>query len=180
MPAYAVFLRGVNVGGRKLIPMADLKKVIEGMGFTEVRTLLHSGNIVLHGAAKSAPAYERDIEAAVTKKFRVAIDCLVRTAGEWETIVAGNPFRAEAERDPARLVLVLLKDAPKPKAVEALTAAIKGPETVIAGGRQLWAVYPAGQGESKLTLPLIETKLATRGTARNWNTVLKVAEMLNE
>jgi len=180
MPAYAAFLRGINVAGRKMVPMADLRKVIEGLGFTEVRTVLQSGNVVFHGAAKAAGAHERELEAAVSKRFRVATDCLVRSAGEWETIVAGNPFRAEAERDPAHLVLVLLKDAPKTKAVDALTASITGPETVIAGGRQLWVVYPAGIGDSKLTLPVIETKLGTRGTGRNWNTVLKVAELLNE
>ena len=98
----------------------------------------------------------------------------MRTAEEWRTIIADNPFRRQAKDDPARLLLILLKTAPTETRLSALKAAIKGRETVRPNGRELYVVYPDGIGRSKLTIALIERKLATRCTARNWNTVLKL------
>ena len=93
---------------------------------------------------------------------------------EWEKIVARKPFPEEAKKDPSHLVVVFLKTAPPAKRVEALRAAIVGPEIICCDGKQLYVVYPAGMGRSKLTGALIEKKLDSRGTARNWNTVLKL------
>jgi uncharacterized protein (DUF1697 family) len=179
MPAYALFLRGINVGGHKPVPMAGLRALIERMGFTDARTLLQSGNAVFRGSAQPAAALEKRLEAAVTKTFALQVHCMVRTAKEWSTLMEGNPFPSEARRDPAKLIVVLLREAPAAKAVEALRASIQGPEVVAGVGRQLWAVYPAGMGPSKLTLTVIEKALGTRGTARNWNTVTKVAALLD-
>jgi uncharacterized protein (DUF1697 family) len=92
-------------------------------------------------------------------------------------VVAGNPFPDEAERDPGHLVVMFLKTAPRAKAVQALQAAIEGPESVRAAGKHLYVAYPAGIGRSKLTNTLIEKKLGVRGTGRNWNTVLKRAAL---
>ena len=85
-----------------------------------------------------------------------------------------NPFGEAAERDSGHLVVMCLKAEPLRNAVEALQAAIAGPEVVRADGRQLYIVYPAGIGTSRLTGVLIEKRLGTRGTARNWNTVRKL------
>jgi uncharacterized protein (DUF1697 family) len=98
----------------------------------------------------------------------------VRSADEWADIVAKNPFADEARRDPAHLVVVALKTKPGASALAALQAAVSGPELIRAHGRELYVRYPAGQGRSKLTNAVIEKKLATRGTARNWNTALKL------
>ena len=92
-------------------------------------------------------------------------------------VVARNPFRTEAARDPARLAVMVLKDAPADRAVAALRTAITGRETVRAAGRCLYAVYPDGMGRSRLTHTLIEKLLGTRATGRNWNTVRKLAEL---
>ena len=89
-------------------------------------------------------------------------------------MVAGNPFPEEAERDPSHLLVIFLKEAPDRKDVMALQSAIKGREVVRAKGRHAYVVYPDGIGRSRLTSALIEKKLATRGTGRNWNTVLKL------
>src|SRR5205823_5130806 len=110
---------------------------------------------------------EKNLEAAV----------FVRTAAEWAKIVARNPFPAEAKSDPGHLIVMLLKDE---KDVAALQAAIVGREIMRADGRQLYIVYPDGQGTSKLTNAVIERKLGTRGTARNWNTVLKLAALTED
>jgi uncharacterized protein (DUF1697 family) len=89
-----------------------------------------------------------------------------------------NPFVAEAESNPARLIVMALRDEPTTASVAALRQSISGPEIVQAKGRHLYVVYADGQGTSKLTGSVIEKKLGTRGTARNWNTVRKLAAMV--
>jgi uncharacterized protein (DUF1697 family) len=107
-------------------------------------------------------------------------DFFIRNTKEWREVVARNPFRKEAEHDPGHLAVMFLKAAPKANDVKAVQASIVGPEIVRADGRHLYIVYPAGIGKSRLTNVLIEKKLGIRGTARNWNTVLKLAALADE
>jgi len=177
MTVHVALLRAVNVGGRSLA-MADLKAMLADIGLGQARTLLQSGNIVLDVVGKSGAALERFLEAETEKRLKLKADYLVRTAGEWKAITAGNPFRRQAEDDPAHLVAVPLKAAPTEPQMSALQGAIKGRERVRASGRDLYIVYPDGIGRSKLTIAVIERTLATRGTARNWNTVLKLQALV--
>ena len=108
------------------------------------------------------------------------IDFFVRSAAEWQALVAKNPFPREARSDPGHLIAIALSGAPGAAELEALEAAITGRERVRLVGRTAYAVYPDGVGRSRLTMALIEKKLGVRGTGRNWNTVLKLAALLNE
>jgi uncharacterized protein (DUF1697 family) len=101
----------------------------------------------------------------------------VRSAAEWLDIIKRNPFPAEAKQDPAHLLVLCLKTAPGSKAFTALQAAITGPERVLGHGRQAYFYYPAGVGRSKLTVSMIDKALGA-GTARNWNTVMKLATLM--
>jgi uncharacterized protein (DUF1697 family) len=177
MPCQIVLLRGINVGGRNLVPMAKLRAHLEALGFTGVHTLLQSGNLVLRGGRWSAAGLERIVAEEVAKRFRVQADCVARTADAWSAAVAANPFPAEAASDPGRLHAVFTREPFTRAQVERLRAAIVGPETVRAGGRELFVYYPDGAGTSKLTLDVIEKHVGSRGTARNWNTVLKIAAL---
>jgi uncharacterized protein (DUF1697 family) len=114
------------------------------------------------------------LETEAAKQLALDTDFFARTAGEWQAVVGKNPFRKEAERDPGHFVLACLKDAPGGAQVKGLKAAIAGREVVQAAGRHLYIVYPDGIGRSRLTTALIEKKLETRATGRNWNTVLKL------
>lgn len=172
---HVALLRAVNVGGRSLA-MADLRKLGEGLGFTKVRTLLQSGNLVFDCGAKKAPALESALEAAL-KSHGMETDFMVRRADELDGIIAANPFPNEAKADPGHLVVMFLKDPPGAKAVAALQAAVKGREMISHKGRELYIVYPDGIGRSKLTNKFIESRLDTRGTGRNWNTVMKLAAL---
>jgi uncharacterized protein (DUF1697 family) len=176
MAVHVAFLRAVNVGGRSSLAMADLRKLGEGLGFTNVRTLLQSGNLVFDSAAKKAPALESALEAAL-KSHGIETDFMVRRADELDAVIAANPFPNEAKADPGHLVVMFLKDAPGAKAVEALQAAVKGREMIRHQGRELYIVYPDGIGRSKLTNTFIESRLDTRGTGRNWNTLTKLAAL---
>ena len=102
---------------------------------------------------------------------------MLRTADEWDAIIARNPFAEAAKNDPARLILMPLKGAPDAAAIKSLRDGYKGPETIHVAGREAYLIYPEGQGNSKLTNALIERKLGVAGTARNWNTVLKLAAL---
>jgi uncharacterized protein (DUF1697 family) len=175
---HVALLRGINVGGHKQVAMADLRDLLGKLGFGDVQSVLQSGNLVFRGDGKTGPALERLLETAAGKRLGLETSFLVRSAAEWEEIVAKNPFPDEAKRDPARLVVLFLKDPPGGPAVRALQAAIVGREVVRVKGKHLYAVYPDGQGRSKLTLPLIEKHLGTGGTARNWNTVLRLAALV--
>ncbi len=179
MTVQIALLRAVNVAGNSMLSMARLKGMIEGLGF-EAETLLQSGNVVLGGKNLSGEALEKLLEAETAKRLALKTDFFVRSAKEWDALVKANPFAKEAKDDPGHLVVVALKCEPKAADVKALREAIKGRESVIAKGRQLYAVYPDGIGRSKLTIGLIEKALGTRGTGRNWNTVLKLARKAAE
>jgi len=177
MTTYIGVLRAINLGSHNRIAMADLRAMLEKVGCEDPRTLIVSGNVVFRNASASCDKVEKLLEAASTKHLGVTTDYFVRSVKEWSAIIAANPFPKEAKSEPGKLVMMCLRDAPTPAQVKGLQAAIKGRETVAARGRHAYIVYPDGQGRSKLTIAMIEKAFATRGTARNWNTVLKLEEL---
>jgi uncharacterized protein (DUF1697 family) len=168
-------LRAVNVGGTGKVPMADLCKLFTRLGYSGVKSLLHSGNVVFGCDGPANAALEATLEAAIAKSFSVKTVVYARSAREWAAIVAANPYPDEARDDPSRLMVMTFKSAPAANDVAALQAAITGRETVQAVGKQAYFIYPDGMGTSKLTNAIVERKLGLPGTARNWNTVLKLA-----
>ncbi len=173
MAVYIALLRAINVGGRWLT-MAELRATFAKLGFPDAKTLLQSGNVVFASEKRSTAELERLLEAGTGKHNKMQVDYMVRSAREWSDIVAANPFPKEAKADPGHLVVLALKGIPKAGAEQALQAAIKGPETVRVIGKNACIYYPAGIGVSKLTPAQIEKHLGHRGTARNWNTVVKL------
>jgi uncharacterized protein (DUF1697 family) len=160
-----------------MIAMADLRDLLTKLGFTEARSLLQSGNLIFQAQKKTTAQLERLLETETEKRLGLKTDFFVRTPAEWESLVAQNPFRKEAERDPGHLIVLFLKNAPDAGNVDALRAAISGREVIEANGKHAYVVYPDGQGRSRLTNTLIEKKLGTRATGRNWNTVLKLGAL---
>lgn len=177
MTTYITVLRAINLGAHNRIAMADLKAMLTSLGYVDPATLLVSGNAVFKAPGKSSAAIERMLEAASTETLGVTTDYFVRSAKEWKAIIDANPFPKQAKADPSRTVMMCLRDAPTAAQVKSLQASIKGREIVQADGRHAYFHYPDGQGRSKLTIAVIEKALGTRGTARNWNTVLKLAEL---
>ena len=180
MTIQIALLRGVNVGGHKAVAMPELRDLLTQLGFESPRSLLQSGNLVFRGDSRTDAELERLLEAEADKRLGLHADFLIRSAKEWREVVARNPFRKEAERDPSHLVVMFLKSATNAKDVKAVQAAIAGSEIIRADGRHLYIVYPDGIGRSRLTNALLEKKLGIRGTARNWNTVLKIAALADE
>jgi uncharacterized protein (DUF1697 family) len=177
MSARIALLRGVNVGGRAQVAMADLRRLLADLGFVGARTLLQSGNLLFEGGDAPGAELEGLLEAEVERRLGLGTAFFVRDALEWRAVVDRNPLPTEAARDPSHLVVAFLKEAVREDAVEALAAGLGGPEVIRPGDRQLYVHYPAGIGRSRLTNALMESKLGTRVTGRNWNTVLRLAEL---
>ncbi len=171
---YCAFLRAINVGTRKLA-MADLRALVEGLGFDHVRTVLQTGNVIFESRKQANAAVEHALESALAQHLGKSTSTIVRTAEQIRATLACNPFIREAASDPSHLVAVFLREAPAPAELRALEASIVGRERIALQGDVLYAVYPDGIGESKLTAAMIDRRLQTTGTARNWNTLLKIA-----
>jgi uncharacterized protein (DUF1697 family) len=166
MAKYVALLRAINVGGTGKLPMTDLKALCEEAGFTHVQTYIASGNVVFE--SKDA---EAKVKAALEKRLHAyagaPIGVVVRTAAEMVAALKANPFPKAA---PSQAVVIFL-DKPPPR--DALDhAAGVNDETMRLGKREIFVHFPSGQGRSKLRIPA-----AKAGTARNMNTVAKLAEM---
>ena len=166
MKTYVALLRAVNVGGTGKLPMAELKAMCEAAGFTQVRTYIASGNVVFAAKGTEAQvkaALEAKLEAYAGKKVGV----LVRTPDEMKAVLADNPFPDKA---PNRTVAIFLDKAPPPDAPDKATG-LNG-EELRPGRREIYVHYGDGMADSKLKIPA-----AAAGTARNMNTVAKLAGM---
>lgn len=169
MPTHIALLRAVNVGGTGKLPMAELRALCESLGFTNVRTYIQSGNVVMESRA-GAPGVKSKLEAALAKKLGKPCSVMVRSLAEMEAIETSNPF---PKAEPAR-VLVMFLDAPLPRAtLDAVK--IPGTEQIKAVGRELFIHFPDGMGTSKLKVPG-----ANIGTGRNLNTVRALIALARE
>ncbi|MEO6360420.1 MAG: DUF1697 domain-containing protein [Sphingomicrobium sp.] len=168
MTAYVALLRAVNVGGRKLI-MKDLKAIGEELGLASPRTFIASGNLLFASRATVAELREM-IEARVGQHMRADVSVLIRTAKEMADVAAANPF---AELPGSKVAAIFLNQAPSHNALESAGGIID--ERLALGRREIYVAYPSGMGRSKLRLPA-----AAAGTARNINSVAKMAELARE
>lgn len=166
MTRYVALLRAVNVGGTGRLAMADLAALSRDAGLTNVRTYIASGNVVFDSTAK-APGVVRAIEERLLAHLGKPTAVLLRTAAEMAAVLAANPFPDAA----AKLTSAFFLAGPPPADALAGIAGRKD-EVVRLGGREIYVHYPSGMGRSKLRIPAAEA-----GTARNMNTVAKLAAM---
>lgn len=176
MTAFIALLRAVNVGGRK-VEMARLRAACEKAGFEDVRTYIASGNLVLSSGG-SASTVASKLEKAVAATFGIEVPVVVRTAKEWQAYLkVPKAFAKAAEERPNGLLVGLSTKPPKTDAAEALAPRATNGESVGLHGDALWMAFPAGIARSKLTPTAIDKAMGSPTTARNWNTVRKLAEM---
>jgi len=166
MSAYVALLRAVNVGGTGKLPMTELVSMCEAAGFGNVRTYIASGNVVFTSRLQEA-AVKRAIEAQLAKYAGRPVTVRVRTAAEIAAVLEANPFTDEA---PNRTVAIFLDGKPPKDAIERATNVRN--ERLALGVREIYVAYGDGMADSKLKIPA-----ATVGTARNMNTVAKLAAM---
>ena len=179
MAVFVALLRGINVGGNNIIPMAELKVLFGDLGMKNTRTLLQSGNVVFETKAVPAATLAKKIADAIRKRFKVDIEIVVRTAKDLRHAVAKNPFADAARDDPSHLLIAFIAGTPSPTAAKAFATAKFAPERFHLGD-ELYAHYGAGIGKSKVPSTFVEKTLGTRATARNWNTVTKLIAIADE
>ena len=168
MTDYVALLRGVNLGKLRL-KMEDLRRVADGLGLDKVKTHIASGNLLVR-SGKSEKALKQALEEAITEHMGAKVGVMLRTADELEAVLGANPFEKEA---PAHTVAIFLDDSPAPGAPK--DAKNVAGERIALGKREIYVHYPRGQGQSRLAIPA-----AADGTARNMNTVAKLAELAME
>lgn len=173
---FAALLRGINVGGRNKLPMAELRSLFAALGHTGVVTYIQSGNVVFRGSGGDPRATAGGIERRIAETFGLAVAVLLRTRGELETIAAGNPFLA-GQPDRSKLHVVFLRDEPAPEAVARLDPARSPGDELTVAGREVYLHLQASAARTKLTLDWIERTLEVDATARNWNTLLRLLDL---
>jgi uncharacterized protein (DUF1697 family) len=156
--------------------MSGLRELFSALGLSDVATVLQTGNVVFAAARRDTNELEATFEQEISERLGLTIDVLARTAREWADVLDSNPFAREAKSDPSHLLVMFLKREVGEAEAAEVQAAARGPEVVHAHARELYITYPAGIGRSRLTGALIEKTLGTRGTGRNWNTLLKINE----
>lgn len=170
-----ILFRGMNTGGVRA-PVAEQRAMAEEMGLKNPRTLAASGNLVVE-SGKATALIESEIEVGMERRFGLKIAAMVRTPDQWSRLIAANPFPEEAAAHPARMLAMVMKDGVRDGALEACRALAEGREAVEPGEGVLYFWFPNGQGESAI-FRKATPRLLGMGTGRNWNTVLKLGEMV--
>jgi uncharacterized protein (DUF1697 family) len=176
---YVALLRGVNVGGTRKLPMAELRTLCAAEGFADVATYIQSGNLVLT-SDESAKAVATRLQTAITARFELIVPVVVRTAGAWRRYAAGSPF-PDAEAARPKLLLLCLPIAPLAADAVATLAARAAPRERVAaaaGDDAFWIDFGESIGNSKITPGTIDRAAGSPVTTRNWNTVLAIDAML--
>lgn len=180
---YAALLRGINVGGHRKVPMAELRSVLEELGHRDVRTYLQSGNAVFTTDADEQGDEDvtAAVENAIEKRFGFRVDCLVRDAEYLAAVADACPFPA-AELEGKQLHVTFFSEPVGPERFAALDEAAFLPEEFRLGDRALYLYAPEGLGRSKLGEALSRPALVKGvvATTRNWNTVVKLVEMTRD
>lgn len=177
MTIFVSLFRGINVGGNRLVKMTDLKVLHETLGLRNVITYIQSGNVVFTSDDTDALYLQRDIENLFEEKFGFHSHVMVRSSSELQEIITKNPFQGQDNRESKWIAVIFLATPPDNSAQGALLDSYNGPEEIFILGKEVYIYYPEGIGRSKLTQTLLDKKLKTNGTARNWNTILKLQEV---
>ena len=178
MTTFVALFRGINVGGHHKIRMDELKDLHEALGFKDVIPYIQSGNVVFTSDDADVARLRGHIEHGFEKSFGFHVEVFVRSLAELREIIEKNPFQNQPNRDSKWVAVLFLAARPETTAQEGLLKTYAGPEELFFTGQEVYIYYPNGMGRSKLSLSLMEKKLKTMGTARNWNTVLQLQRLL--
>jgi uncharacterized protein (DUF1697 family) len=179
MSRFLALLRGVNVGGKNALPMKDLAAMFVDSGCTQVKTYIQSGNVVFRAGSRVASKISVTIANQIADRFGLIVPVVVRTDAELRDVIQNNPFLKAGEREDTMHVY-FLADSPNAELVSKLDPKRSDIDRFSVRNREIYLHLPNGMGRSKLTNAYFDSKLKTVSTARNWRTVLKLYEMLQE
>lgn len=171
MTTYIALLRGINVGGRNKVAMADLQSIFRNLGHQNVTTYLQSGNVIFQNEHAGIAGIAATAEAALAARLQVAVKVLLRTPAELADLISQPPFPVDA------LHVTFLERAPQAERVRALDPQAGDPDRYQVSGRHLYLHVPGGYGRTKLNNAFWERRLAVAATTRSWKTVLRLREL---
>jgi len=177
--SFIALLRGINVGGKNKIPMADLAEIFSDAGCREVRTYIQSGNVVFTADPRQAARIPDVVPAMIAERLGLRAPIVMRTHAEWRRVVTNNPF-LKSGADTAALHVAFLAETPQPRRIAALDPDRSPGDFFAARGRDIYLHLPNGVGRTKLTNAWFDAALGTTSTLRNWRTVLTLLEMAQE
>jgi uncharacterized protein (DUF1697 family) len=177
VPTYIAMLRGINVGGRKIIKMEYLRLSFEALGCRGVRTYVQSGNVVFETAKASSTGLSKSIGEQILHDFGFAVSFILKTPNEMKKVVGTNPFLKKRAIDQSKLYVTFLSSPPAPTALQNLNALDTEPDQFCITGREIYLYCPNGYGRTKLSNNAFERMLSVKATTRNWKTVNMLLEM---
>jgi uncharacterized protein (DUF1697 family) len=172
--AYIALLRGINVGGHKIVKMDQLRKALEALKFEDVKTYVQSGNIVFKAPAQPVEALERKIEKKVLHQFGFPVPVIVRSSKQLGDVIKKNRF---PEIETSKIYVSFLSSVPESASVKRLDASKVVPDQFQYCGQEIYLYLPNGFAGAKLSVNAFEKVLSVSATTRNWNTVTRLYEM---
>lgn len=178
MPVYVSLFRGINVGGNNQVKMGDLRALHEELRLTCVQPYIQSGNVVFTSDETDADSLRERIEEAFARRFGIRSQVYLRTTVDMQGIIERNPFSRQPDKEHAKVVVTFLPAGTNPADWDDALRTYPGPEEVVLLGDELHLYFPNGQGASKIAGTALGKQLKAVGTARNWNTVRKLHELM--
>lgn len=179
MPSHVALLYSIVLTPSRRIGMAELRATAQSLGLRSVRTLVSTGNLVFDARDEAVHTIERQLEHAILSTFGKRIDVIVRTAAAWRSLAASNPFPLQSREDGSRVVVRVMRDGVAVEALPRLRELATEGEAIERVAGDLWAAFPSTPSKSRLLTAISSPKLGV-GTSRNWNTVRRLGEMLDE
>ena len=170
---YLVMPRGINVGTRNRVPMAELRAKLAGVGYSDVATVGQSGNVIVSVGSDRPDEVAGAMARLLSDEFDVNVACVVRTAHQVRRVLERNPLQ-EVASDPSRHLVNFLSTEPDPALVGALLTEDHSPEAIAIEGTEAYIWTPDGVKAMTLSYAYLEKRLGVVATARNWNTMEKI------
>jgi uncharacterized protein (DUF1697 family) len=175
MPKFISFLRGINVGGNRSIPMAELKSLYEKLNFKQVATFIQSGNVIFE--CDETSGLPQQIEKKIRERYNFDVPVIIRTLEQMRDILQRNPFLKENGIHMDKLHVTFLNEKPQPQLLDKMASISYENDRFEVEGNEVFLYCPDGYGKTKLNNNFFENKLKLVATTRNWNTVKKLIEM---
>lgn len=177
MKTYVALLRGINVGGHKKVPMAELRDLLTKSGFANVQTYIQSGNVVFQSSRAVVSEIENSIQKAILDKFGFEVSVIVKTNKQLEVIFEASPF---SEKKIDQSYFILLSKIPESNLLKEVAELSFENEEIIIKSDCLYFYTSKGYGNTKFNMKTYERKLKVSGTARNYNTMVKLLSLSEE
>jgi uncharacterized protein (DUF1697 family) len=174
---YVALLRGINVGGKHILPMKQLAEIFADAECGDVRTYIQSGNVIFQAPRTGAEGLSERVARAIQESFGFPVPVILRSSAQLAEVVRSNPFLRAGEAEKT-LYIYFLADRPAASAVKGLDSERFLPDAYKVIDQHIYLHLPNGMGRSKLTNAYFDSKLSTVSTARNWATVLKLSAMV--